>query len=227
MVLPVTGTDATDREAEANARREQGLANLPRATLGVAGPGCQFVVSLLSSLCRAPIHRRDQGSSSATPCSITMCSHRGNPLSLENRGWIAGLTLPGAAREQLDVALAIIDALDLQLVPLHRELRAIARKQPSGRPGRHVRMIASIGCIGLRLRIQQEPAPPLAESSHDGVDARSAARDASCGHGCVATAAVLLHIVWWSTMRPWRLTVRVVVGSLNCSWICSGTPRSW
>jgi transposase len=58
---------------------------------------------------------------------------RSNLLSLGNREWIAGLKLPAAAREQLDISLAIIDALDTELVPFDRELRAIARKQPGCR----------------------------------------------------------------------------------------------
>jgi transposase len=58
---------------------------------------------------------------------------RRNLLSLESRQWIASLTLPAAAREQLDIALQIIDALDLQLVPFDSELQAIARKQPGCR----------------------------------------------------------------------------------------------
>ena len=58
---------------------------------------------------------------------------RRNLLSLESRQWIAGLRLPAAGREQLDVALGIIDALDLQLVPFDSELHAIARKQPGCR----------------------------------------------------------------------------------------------
>jgi transposase len=61
------------------------------------------------------------------------CPQRSNLLSLENRDWIAGLKLPAAAREQLDISLQIIDAIDIQLVPFDRELRTIARKQPGAR----------------------------------------------------------------------------------------------
>ncbi len=61
------------------------------------------------------------------------CPQRSNLLSLENREWIAGLRLPAAAREQLDISLQIIDTLDIQLVPFDRELRAIARQQPGAR----------------------------------------------------------------------------------------------
>jgi transposase len=55
---------------------------------------------------------------------------RSNLLSAANREWMAALKLPAAAREQLSISLQIIDALDIQLVPFDRELRAIARKQP-------------------------------------------------------------------------------------------------
>jgi transposase len=40
---------------------------------------------------------------------------------------------PAAGREQLTIALEIIDALDLKLVPLDRALRGYARKQPGCR----------------------------------------------------------------------------------------------
>ncbi len=64
--------------------------------------------------------------------------HHGFPrrhdlLSLKNREWIAGLTLPAAAREQLEIALHVIDGIDLRLVPFDVELRQIARRQPGCR----------------------------------------------------------------------------------------------
>ena len=60
--------------------------------------------------------------------------HHGTPhardlLTLANRERVAALKLPTAAREQLTVALSVIDALDLQLAPFDRSLRAYARKQ--------------------------------------------------------------------------------------------------
>ncbi len=61
------------------------------------------------------------------------CPQRRNLLSLESREWLAGLRLPAAAREQPDIALGIIDALDIRLVPFDSELHAIARKQPGCR----------------------------------------------------------------------------------------------
>jgi transposase len=52
-----------------------------------------------------------------------------NLLTAEKREWLAGLTLPTAAREQLTIALSVIDALDLKLIPFDQDLRAYARKQ--------------------------------------------------------------------------------------------------
>lgn len=50
-------------------------------------------------------------------------------LRSEGRAFLAALELPAAARERIEVALAVIDALDAQLAPLERELRAFARRQ--------------------------------------------------------------------------------------------------
>jgi transposase len=51
----------------------------------------------------------------------------------ERRAWLERLELPDAARRQIQVALAMIDAVDAQLGPLDRELRALARRQPGCR----------------------------------------------------------------------------------------------
>ena len=64
--------------------------------------------------------------------------HHGVPqrrdlLTIQKREWLAELTLPAAAREQLTIALSVIDALDLKLVPFDVELRAYAKKQPGCR----------------------------------------------------------------------------------------------
>ena len=47
----------------------------------------------------------------------------------EGREWLAAQPLPAAAREQVTVALAMIDALEAQIAPLDKELRAYARRQ--------------------------------------------------------------------------------------------------
>jgi transposase len=56
--------------------------------------------------------------------------HR-NLMTAEKRQWLLEQKLPAAAREQIDVALAMIDALDIQLAPLDKELRAYARSRPA------------------------------------------------------------------------------------------------
>jgi transposase len=51
----------------------------------------------------------------------------------EGRAWLEAVELAAVAREQITVALVMIDALDVQLAPLTRELRAYARRQPGCR----------------------------------------------------------------------------------------------
>jgi transposase len=60
--------------------------------------------------------------------------HHGLPQRLglltgENRAWLEALELPDVAREQVTVALQMIDALDAQSAPITRELRLYARRQ--------------------------------------------------------------------------------------------------
>jgi transposase len=64
--------------------------------------------------------------------------HHGVParsglLGAEARAWLAAIELPAAARAQITVALALIDAHDAQLAPLDRELREHAKRQPGCR----------------------------------------------------------------------------------------------
>ncbi len=51
----------------------------------------------------------------------------------KGRAWLDSLGLPQAAREQVTVALVMIDMLDVQLAPIDKELRAYARRQPGCR----------------------------------------------------------------------------------------------
>ena len=51
----------------------------------------------------------------------------------ENRAWLQGLSLPASAREQIAIALEMIDALDAQSAPITRSLRLYARRQPGCR----------------------------------------------------------------------------------------------
>ena len=50
-------------------------------------------------------------------------------MTSEGRSWLAGQPLPAAAREQITIALSLIDALERQLAPLDQELRSYARQQ--------------------------------------------------------------------------------------------------
>jgi transposase len=51
-------------------------------------------------------------------------------LSRTGRAFLARVELPEAAHERIMVALAVIDALDVQLAPIERRLRQLARRQP-------------------------------------------------------------------------------------------------
>jgi transposase len=57
------------------------------------------------------------------------CPQRRNLMTSEGRAWLVEQPLPETAREQVSVAIAMIDALDVQLAPIDRELRAYARRQ--------------------------------------------------------------------------------------------------
>src|SRR3954470_15319931 len=57
------------------------------------------------------------------------CPQRRNLMTGEGQRWLAGQPLPACARDQVTVALAMIAAIDAQLAPLTRELRAYARRQ--------------------------------------------------------------------------------------------------
>jgi transposase len=61
--------------------------------------------------------------------------HHGSPprrdglLDGAGRAWLQNVALPAVAREQITVALCMIEALDIQLAPIDKELRAYARRQ--------------------------------------------------------------------------------------------------
>ena len=71
--------------------------------------------------------------------------------------WLVAQRLSACAREQVTVSLQMIDALDLQLAPLDRELRAYARRQPGCKalmrhygigPLTAVTILAELGDVG-------------------------------------------------------------------------------
>lgn len=58
------------------------------------------------------------------------CPQRRSLMIGDGREWLAAQPLPVAAREQVTVALAMIDGIETEIAPLDRELRAYARRQP-------------------------------------------------------------------------------------------------
>ena len=58
------------------------------------------------------------------------CPSRRSLMVGDGREWLAAQPLPETAREQVTIAIAMIDALEAQMAPLDKELRAYARRQP-------------------------------------------------------------------------------------------------
>jgi transposase len=57
------------------------------------------------------------------------CPQRRQLMVGDGRQWLESQPLPATAREQFRVALAMIDALEVQIAPIEKELRAYARRQ--------------------------------------------------------------------------------------------------
>jgi transposase len=57
------------------------------------------------------------------------CPQRRQLMAGDGREWLESQPLPQTAREQVTIALAMIDALAVQIAPLEKELRAYARRQ--------------------------------------------------------------------------------------------------
>jgi transposase len=57
------------------------------------------------------------------------CPQRRQLMVGDGREWLAAQPLPAAAREQVTVALAMIDGIGAQIAPLDKQLRAYARRQ--------------------------------------------------------------------------------------------------
>jgi transposase len=58
------------------------------------------------------------------------CPHRRQLMVSDGREWLAAQPLPETAREQVTIAIAMIDALDRLMAPIDKQLRAYARRQP-------------------------------------------------------------------------------------------------
>jgi transposase len=61
------------------------------------------------------------------------CPPRGDLINSNGLAWLAGQPLTAPARGQVDVALAMIEALDTQLQPIDLELRSLAKRHPACR----------------------------------------------------------------------------------------------
>jgi transposase len=57
------------------------------------------------------------------------CPQRRGLMQGDGRDWLGALALPDTARQQITVSLQVIDALELQITPLDRQLRCYARRQ--------------------------------------------------------------------------------------------------
>jgi transposase len=57
------------------------------------------------------------------------CPQRRSLMTAEGRAWLEAQPLPAAAREQVTVATAMVDAVERQIAPIDQQLRAYARHQ--------------------------------------------------------------------------------------------------
>ena len=57
------------------------------------------------------------------------CPQRRSLMTGEGREWLAAQSLSSSAREQITIATAMVDALEIQIMPLDKDLRAYARRQ--------------------------------------------------------------------------------------------------
>ena len=53
------------------------------------------------------------------------CPRRTGLMTVDGRAWLAAQPLPAQAREQVSVALSMIDSVDREMGPLEKELRAM------------------------------------------------------------------------------------------------------
>jgi hypothetical protein len=67
-----------------------------------------------------------------TRSSATCAAESGTPERLRTdggRAFLERLQLPADARERIEIALAMVDAIEQRIAPLERELRQLARRQ--------------------------------------------------------------------------------------------------
>ena len=119
------------------------------------------------------------------------CPQRRGLMVGDGRQWLAAQPLPESAREQVTVALAMIDALETQIAPLDKELRAYARRQPGCRA-----LMAHYG-IGALTAVTSSPSsatarafpPPATPSATPGSTSRAPVRSAPLARAPVAPGA--------------------------------------
>jgi transposase len=125
--------------------------------------------------------------------------HHGAParswlMSEQSRAWLAGLQLPPAAREQITIALSLIDAHDAQLGPLDQQLRDYAKRQLGCRalmrhygigPLTSLTILAELG-DGRRFNSSREAV------RYAGMDITVHQSDAGGNRACLAVARKLL-----------------------------------
>ena len=111
------------------------------------------------------------------------CPQRRGLMTAEGREWLASQPLSQTAREQVTVALAMIDALETQIAPIEIELRSFARRQAGCRAlMAHygigeltaVAILAELG--GLHPVLPLPSSGALRRDGHHRVSVRSASR---------------------------------------------------
>src|SRR3954470_10781516 len=122
-------SDAIDALAVARAALREGLDGLPAAQL--AGPELDLRLLGDHRMRHTLIDERTQW---MQRIQATLYHHgvSGTPEKLRTRAgraFLAALDVPADARERIEIALAMVEAIDAQIAPLERELRQLARRQ--------------------------------------------------------------------------------------------------
>ena len=89
------------------------------------------------------------------------CPHRRRLMEGDGPQWLDAQPLPAAARQQVTVALAVIDMLERVIDPVERELRGYARRQ-TGCLSRSRARCSSVATTPLRELGDDALAPPVA-----------------------------------------------------------------
>ena len=126
------------------------------------------------------------------------CPQRRSLLIGDGREWLAAQPLPAAAREQVTVALAMIDGIEVQIAPLDKELRAYAQRQSGSKalmahygigPLIAVRILAELGdCtrfsssrLAIRYAVMDITMTPVRSASCTGAPLASGSAGAALG----------------------------------------------